>query len=138
MTTPVVYNHWVLQDPELIDKEWELDKLNKLPLESYDVVIAKSMGSGLVCKLLQDGRIKADKIILFGLPLKLAEKLGMVGWFDNLKSHVIIFQNEFDPVGSYSEVSDYLISTGNKVVCIPWNDTHSYTDFELYYSHLAL
>jgi len=35
-----------------LDRDVEIDKLKKLDLRKYDIIIAKSMGTGLIAQLL--------------------------------------------------------------------------------------
>jgi hypothetical protein len=50
-----------------------------------------------------------------------------------LKGDITIFQNEWDPTGSWQMISDYFLSSKNiKVICVKGNETHNYEDFDLY------
>ncbi len=72
--------------------------------------------------------------------MRVAKELDFDRYYDNLafgpaglKGDITIFQNEWDPTGSWQMISDYFLSSKNiKVICVKGNETHNYEDFDLY------
>lgn len=134
LPTGYMYDHRMSNESEL-DRDVEIDKLKKLDLRKYDVIIAKSMGTGLIAQLLGEWCFRDDvKVIFLWVPLRVAQELEFVNNYNNLKKAIII-QNEFDPTGSYQMCSDYFLSLKDvEVKCVIGNVSHSYEDFEQYLS----
>lgn len=131
--TPFIYDHRTSGENE-IDWELEIEKLRQLPLASFDMVIAKSIGTGLLAQVYQEWLLSSDvKIVLLWLPLRVARELDFDRYYDNLNGNIAIVQNEYDPTGSYQMLSGYFLSSERvKVVCVNGNETHNYEDFDFY------
>lgn len=131
------YDHRKNNESEL-DRDLEINKLKKLDLKKYDVIIAKSMWSGLIAELLGEWCFRDDvKVIFLWVPLRVAQELEFVNNYNNLKKAIII-QNEFDPTGSYQMCSDYFLSFKDvEVKCVIGNVSHSYEEYEEYLSLIS-
>lgn len=140
--TGVFYDH---RSDGTTGLDWEIEssKLQQLHLDEYDIVIAKSMGSGLTSQLIQEWMFHNDtKVLLLGVPLKVAMELWFIQYYNeiwnNLIQNITIIQNEFDPTGSYQMVSDYFSSNPKvHVECIKDNETHVYVDYDLYFQTIV-
>lgn len=91
-------------------------------------IIAKSVGTMVAMKVLQEipGQIK--KIILCGIPSTSGERLALFkeALADFPTGNIIVFQNENDPLGSYIEVKKFMARVNPKieVVKMPRADHH--------------
>lgn len=130
------YDHWSTWETQL-DRECEIEKLKALSLKDVDLVIAKSMGTGLVAQLLND-RLDSEnvKVLFLWVPLRVSKELWFEVYYKTIQNLTIV-QNEFDPTGSYQMISDYFSSHHKvDVVCVKEKTSHDYWDFEDYLSLL--
>lgn len=115
----ISYSHW--ETGSEIDFDLEVSKLN---FEDGDKIIAKSIGCILSLKSLIRNN-KDIRIFCMGVPIELSKKINF-DVINELKKHThLIFQNEFDPAGNFSELNEL----NSKI--IPNNKTHSYNVFGL-------
>jgi len=126
------YRHWGDGGDET-DLDYETDQLVKLIGSREDgVILAKSVGTLITLNTIAKRGLKPRAIIFFGLPLKLVEKISfpLIDYLSKINAPLLIFQNEFDPWGSFSEVSDLVKPKENACVhCFSSVDTHDYLDF---------
>lgn len=126
------YGHWDNQG-EFIDFDLELSRLSAetASLEPY-VVFAKSVGSILTLRAINEGILVPAKCIFAGLPIKLAEE-DEIPLQELLRSNPVstmYIQNTYDPLASYARLMDYLRESGaspHESVELA-GDTHSYDD----------
>lgn len=134
LPTAFSYDHRESGENEL-DREREIQKLHTLDLKWFDVVVAKSMGTGLIAQLYWEWLFsKSIKVVFLWVPLRVAQELKFDEYYNNLKN-ITIIQNEFDPTGSYQIISDYFLWHENMFIkCVDWNMSHSYEDYDYYLS----
>jgi len=127
------YAHWQSGEEEInLDNEI-LTLSNKLINDSNYSIFAKSVGSIVALKGINDGVLKPIKIIIAGLPLfSIMESGTPFGkWLENSDVPLLIIQNTSDPLGSYLDVKKYFlelnIKSKYKIIELPGDD-HSYND----------
>lgn len=116
------YDHWYNDDEINIDIE--LDKLVNITNKTDNYfIVSKSIGSIISLIGIQKERLKPQKLVIMGLPLRYIERVGIdIGMYlDNalIKSEVIIIQQENDPIGKYSEVAELLCNRNIRLEKIP-------------------
>ncbi len=126
------YQHWENQEIDF-SLEIELNELQKLELthEAY-VIFAKSAGSILACSAISQGILHPERCIFAGFPLEMVKNFNLPAdtWLSSIKNPITVLQNEFDPLGSYTEVASYITNVKNtniKICKLPGN-THDYKD----------
>ena len=124
---PIYWDHWNT-NAESMNYEDQVNKIFDQLFEPVNI-LAKSIGTVVASKLINIG-VKTNKILLCGLPINpLPEAKPEIELALNKldSKNVLIFQNEKDPVGSYSDVSSWItnIQKDLKVVSKP-RDDHSY------------
>ncbi len=127
------YLHWQTGQP-LIDLDAELKLLEpNLPELGEYVIIAKSAGSVLALKGINQRLLSPAKCFFMGLPLAyINEQILPAGqWLAACQMPVMIIQNSFDPVGSYQAAKDYLLeSAASQCQLIEVaGDSHDYEDY---------
>jgi len=129
------YDHWE-NGGKWISLEKENKKLKELVKgQSNYNIFAKSIGTILTLKGIDDGYLKPKKIVFCGVPYQagLKENLPINEYLKTLTIPVIFIQNEFDPAGSYEDLEEILRNNPPKnyqLVKIPNNSTHDYEDYE--------
>lgn len=116
------YDHWYSNSEININSE--LDKLVKIANKKYNYcIVSKSIGSIISLIGIQKERLKPQKLVIMGLPLRYIERVGIdIGMYlDNalIKTKVIIIQQENDPIGKYNEVAKLLCNKNIELVRIP-------------------
>jgi pimeloyl-ACP methyl ester carboxylesterase len=129
------YDHWQSGE-KWINLKKEAEKLKDLVINKSDYyVFAKSIGTILTLKGINENFLKPKKMIFCGFPYSagLREGLEMKSILKNLIIPVIFIHNEFDPVGSFEEVAKILKNNPPKnyqLIKIPNNSTHDYENYE--------
>lgn len=128
------WRHW--QKGGSLALYYELDQILKKVGKEKINIIAKSVGNHVAMSLLQKIPDQIDKIILCGIPSQ-NESYNILANFPAEK--VIVFQNEKDPLGNFSEVERFIkgINPKIKVISMPRSD-HSYpypTEFAEFLLH---
>ena len=121
------YGHWQ-SGGRMIDWEKEAKKLGELVKDRDDYfVFAKSVGTILALKTIDQGVFKPKKAIFCGIPYHLAQRGGI------LVIPTIFIQNEFDPACSHEKLNQALQKNkpmDYQLIKNPDNNTHSYEDYE--------
>jgi len=127
------YDHWK-SGKKMIDWKKELKKLTELIEDKEDYfVFAKSMGTVLSLKAINDGVFSPKKAIFCGLPYGLSKKKGAEKVLAELSVPTIFVQNEFDPVCGYEKLKQILEKNepeDYRLVKNRGNHTHGYEDYE--------
>ena len=131
-TNGIYYDHW--NNANEINFDIELSKLEKLHSEVKDYsIIAKSIGSIISLMGIEKNIIKPKKIVIMGFPIELIKQVNfniepLIESAIN-KTEILIIQQKYDPIGSYSEVVNFLPSN-IKVVEIPGH-YHVYSNMNI-------
>jgi len=129
------YDHWK-NKTGFVDFDREAKKLAELVKNRDDYfVFAKSVGTVLALKTINEGIFHPKKAIFCGLPYRLAKKEGVLigSVLAKLAVPTIFIQNEFDPVCGHQELEQVLEKnkpTNYQLIKNPGNDTHDYEDYE--------
>lgn len=133
-TTVIYWPHWEsgTKDPDWIAKE--VEKLKALIGDRPVNLIAKSIGTYVAMKVLQENPNAFNKIVLCGIPIESFEPGDEDAYYALSKvpaSKVLIIQNERDPLGGAKEVESIMFSINpDVIVSSPDADTHDYPYFE--------
>lgn len=129
------YKHWETGD-KLIDFDKESEELPKTTqgLNDY-IVFAKSAGTILTLKGIEEGLLTPKACVFCGFPLGFAQSSNSpVGsWIPKIKIPLVFIQNTKDPVLGYQGLVDYLESlnlSNCKTIETP-GETHDYEDYVL-------
>ena len=132
------YTHWETGEPE-IDLEEELEKIRTVVTEADGDVVwhifAKSIGSVLALKAVEQGVIKPERCVFFGMSLEIAKAKFGEDWsyLSRYDLPALAFHNDADPVADYaytkSKIAEYAPSVTFKTL---QGDTHDYLDFSEY------
>lgn len=126
----VVWNwaHWESGIESDFDENKEALKV-KTQFENDSVnILAKSIGTFVLMKLLNLGFTPA-KFILCGVPLKVIKEKGVEQDYQILSKNIpeLVIQNTQDPLGSFTEVSEFIGGINPKITVISKEaDNHSY------------
>jgi len=123
----ISYSFWDGSDPDI---DSIIDEINS-PNYTFDLCVGRSVGALVCLEAISRNIIRAEKLLLFGLPLNLCEEVGVSR--TNLVSIIqeypaLIIQNINDPVAILGEQKNK-ISTK---VCSFDRDDHLYVDFKAY------
>ena len=128
------YKHWET-GKEILDDKHEAKELvkNVKGWENY-VVVAKSAGTYVTIKAINEKKINPVKCIFMGFPYKWLKEKGFVKEAEeikNLKIPVLILQNSKDPFSSYDELKTLFQSKNNfELIKFENNSTHDYKDYK--------
>jgi len=128
------YDHWQ-SGKEWIDLETELKKLKEMVKDETDYFIfAKSIGTILALKAIDEKIIFPKANFLCGLPYKSAKELNLPidNYLESLKIPTIFVQNEFDPVASYKEIEKVFSKHKPEAASLfvgKGKETHDYVNF---------
>lgn len=133
------YDHWETGEKN-IDFAAEMEKVyatvEGTEEEGEWYVFAKSIGSILALKCVQEGIIKPKKCVFFGMPFNVVNDTVFAGnWslLANFKVPGLAFHNDNDPTADYSFVTEKLNEyTQNVSVKTLSGDTHDYLNFTEY------
>lgn len=129
------YDHWQTGDKNL-NFENESRKLIELVKGKTEYFIfAKSIGSVLALKSINEKIINPKKMVICGHPYNLAKELGFPinDYLKSLTDPTMFIQNEFDPLFSYADLEKVLNEnspTEYHLIKNPSNNTHDYEDYE--------
>ena len=129
------YQHWKTGD-ELIDFETEAKNLaSQLPEEQY-AIFAKSAGSLLALKMIHEDLLQPKFCVFAGTAILWGRhyNLPVDTWLEEYSIPTTFIQNEQDPTMSFTELDALLKErhvANSRLVQIPNNDTHHYTDLDL-------
>lgn len=128
------YAHWESGET-FINFDQELSTLPKeVAILSKYVVFAKSVGTVLAAQAIRDKLLSPEQCIFVGLPLTLIKKYGyaFTEWLQDYHLPATFIQNEYDPLGSYNAMKNYLRENGlDQCLCIEFpGDTHEYNDYQ--------
>ncbi len=137
---PVSWDHW-LDDKEKFDPKEKGILISRHTRGESVSIVAKSIGCLVASYVILAIPSQIEKVIFNGIPLNdinSEEKETITKALSSIKKeNIIIFQNESDPHGTYSEVKKLLPSTMN-VVPKPRSD-HDYpyySDFNTFLNKL--
>lgn len=132
------YLHWQTKR-DWIDLDYELSEVPKHQSELGDnyAVFAKSIGTVLAVKSVEEGILKPKFLLFCGIPLNYIRS-DYIEFCENL-SHfngpISVIQNVSDPVGSADDVRKYLeramLKSQNFSFIESPGTTHDYRDFDL-------
>ena len=132
------YTHWTTGDPE-IDIEEELKKVRETVAGAEDeadwYIFAKSIGSVLALKAIEQGIIKPEKCVFFGMPLKIAATQvgGDWSYLSTFDLPALAFHNDADPTAEYAFTKAKLSEQAPSIILKTLSgDTHDYLDFAQY------
>lgn len=130
------YAHWASADGT-IDFEHELRAVQReaRALSNY-VIIAKSVGTLLALKGMNDNILRPDKVVFLGTPLNYVRQHTMEhefeSWLKKVTEPMLVVQNDHDPVAGAGELDRYIKSVVSPSLVtfaeLPGN-THDYIDF---------
>lgn len=129
------YDHWQSGE-KWIDLERESEKLKEMVRDEKDyIVFAKSIGTILCLKGIEENYLKPKRVVFCGFPYSagIREGLDMEKCLRSLEIPVLFIQNEFDPVGGFSEVEKILKKNSPKnyqLIKIANNSSHDYENYE--------
>lgn len=121
------WRHW--SDENI---QWNLDeeikRIKSLNLNEIDVVIGKSIGSFVVCKLVSDYIIDPKRVILLGLPLDsaLVNINDYSTCLDKMGTNFVVIQNNNDPYGPLNLVEDLIKDKSGVKLILKEASTHIY------------
>ena len=128
------YAHWDSGE-ETINFDVELERLEKLTnkIDNY-LVFAKSAGTLLSIRAVQENKIHPKKCILLGIPVDWARKrtIPFETWIIDFSLETLMIQQEFDRTGSAEDLETVLKDfhiTNYSLQIIPGDD-HDYSDWE--------
>jgi predicted alpha/beta hydrolase family esterase len=126
----IEWNHWV-NGSESFDTDQEILKVKAAIGEDKVFIIAKSIGTWVVSKLLNDKQDQIEKLIFAGIPLTGLEKDGNKGDYQILTQYpadrLLILQNQKDPWGSFENVKVFVHSINPKINILPMpREDHAY------------
>lgn len=128
---PFEYSFWSEEGGKpSLEKE-----INRLPNRVFDLVIAKSFGTLVLLQALLEERIRCDRAILFGIPLKVA--VDVKGFqateaFSQLAdASFFLIQQQEDKLGRAEQLS--VLNPAN-LLTIPGSD-HQYNELDHYIAH---
>lgn len=133
------YKHWESGEPQL-DFETELELLRKMT-EGVDkntewYIFAKSIGTILAMKAVQQKIIVPTKCVFFGLPLAVARD-GDWSFLSEFNSPTLAYHNDHDPVADYACAVSKLKAVASKINLKTLSgSTHDYLDFADYESDI--
>lgn len=124
------YAHWDIGGP-LADIEREIITASNLmkDIEEY-AVVAKSVGTVIAGLGVSRGLLSPTRVVMLGVPYE-----GIAGDVRGFKESLtqlppsIFIQNQDDPYGDAKGLQGY-VPEGSKLIEIPDNATHDYTDFD--------
>lgn len=128
---PVFWSHWEDPAKTFKPKEKAQDVIDVL-MDDTGNIIAKSVGTLVTALVLSQIPDRIHKVILCGIPSTSDERLKIFSEaFKNFPpENVMVIQNTKDPLGSYSEVKDFMKKVNPKINVIekPRSD-HNYPYF---------
>lgn len=102
-------------------------------LDEY-IIVAKSIGTIIAVNGIANGAFKARKCLLLGMPLSIAaENFPDLGLSLERVPRASFMQNQFDPYGSATDLTDYVTSHQPRKYVIevnPDDHSHDYLDFQ--------
>ncbi len=114
--------------------------LQEIGNEEFNI-IAKSVGTLVLAKLLSGGTSKVNKIVLCGIPINDIsddEKKEYVSYAKISPKKIICFQNANDPHGNFEQVKKFLITIDLKFKIIEKpSETHEYPYTEKFVEFLT-
>lgn len=128
------YKHWKENTP-VIDINYELTELTKVAstLEPY-IIFAKSAGTILAAKGIQENKLHPQKCIFTGVPIRWGRSnISPVDvWFKNYSTSTLFIQQTADPMMSYEELTQYLKAqnASNYITKEIMGDNHHYANLE--------
>ena len=129
------YDHWQ-QGGKIIDIDLEVDKLSNYVkcIKEY-VIFAKSAGSLVTAKAVQDNTLRPSKCIFTGIPISwsISNSFDISNWFGGFQGTSLVIQHSEDPFASSKNVSEFITKENminTKLVELP-GDTHDYLEYEI-------
>lgn len=126
------YNHWQTGG-NIIDFEVEIDRIKKIidPKKEY-FILAKSLGSVLAMKLINDGIISVKKCVFLGLPVNWCKNnnIDIDKSIKGFSKRLAIIQNTQDPTIPSGMLNEYLRSMDvkNHLLIEVEGSNHEYED----------
>ena len=120
--------HWPDGDEASFDAQKEAREIFGKYNGQQINILAKSIGTYVLIKLFQMGFVP-DKFVLCGIPLKVIIEKKVESEYQMLTTFVpeIIIQNSNDPLGSFTEVSEFIHNINQNITVISKEaDNHSY------------
>lgn len=126
----IVWNwaHWETGVDADIDVDYEVNKIFTEYNGQIFKILAKSIGSLVLMRLFKLGFL-SDKFILCGIPLKVIRERGVESDYQFISKYIpeIVVQNSNDPLGSFTEVSEFIHSINPNITVISKEaENHSY------------
>lgn len=139
MTYFIHYDHWSTGESN-IDWEAEIEKIAATFLSSDDsdvfYVYAKSIGSILTLKAIEEGVIAPKQCVFFGMPLDVVADSVFKddgSLLTDFTVPTLAFHNIADPTAEYNYVKEKLNIHNNSITLQPLEgNTHDYLDFPAY------
>jgi hypothetical protein len=122
------WTHWETGIEADIDVDLEVQKIFSIHKGQKYNVLAKSIGSLVLMRLFDLG-FEVNKFVLCGIPLKVIRERGIEEDYQKLLKVVpeLIIQNSQDPLGSYTEVAEFIQNINPNITVISKEaDNHSY------------
>jgi len=137
------YAHWTTGEKD-INFEIELQKVKETVVGAGEkdewFIFARSIGSILGLRSIQEGSIAPKKCVFFGMPLKIFKAKKVISDWSCLTEFAVptlAFHNTEDAVADYSFTVKTVHELAPSIVLqtLP-GKTHEYLDFALYASHI--
>jgi hypothetical protein len=138
MTFFLEYDHWNTE-AQKIDLAVEIQKIKETVEGTGETddwyVFAKSIGSVLTLKAIEQGVIAPEKCVFFGMSLNVAAAEQGEDWsyLSEFSQPALAFHNDADPVAEYDFVVEKLRAFAPAITLrTVEGNTHDYTDFASY------
>ncbi len=121
------WRHWTKSS---FSMRRELDEIIKEVGKEKINIIAKSVGTRVVMKLIPEIKDQINKVILCGIPTKFTSEVAKKLYTDGLShlppTRLICFQNTKDPFANFKTIRDFIHSVNSKIKVIekPRSDHH--------------
>jgi hypothetical protein len=121
----IKWDHWKSKDSNFSIKIEEQKLLKQIGDEKDYMILAKSVGTRLLSKLISDGKLVPKKVILMGVPSTNNIYKKAFSNFDPEKVKVI--QNTKDPLVSFSEIKEFFMDVNKAIEVIEVEESgHDY------------
>ena len=133
------YRHWSNGQP-LINFDLELNRFVESTRDIGEyVMLGKSIGAILAIKGIHEGRIRPQKCVFVGMPIRRARhEFDLDQWLGRYRTPTLFIQQTNDIAAPYAELEKFLKETmsGNyRLIEVPGDD-HVYGNIELLKSHI--
>ncbi len=131
------YQHWKFEDSDQSDIDLDLEIKNLkliIPEDENYIIFAKSAGSLLTLKAINENLINPKKVFIVGFPYSWGRLKGyeFESWLENISQPITFIQKTSDPAISYKELKTHLSNHKNlnyELIEVE-GDSHYYENIE--------